>query len=330
MVPCPICQKENCACKAALLSYFSILDSVNARVLSAEPASHEKQPSIRTVGVDKLSGYFQCPIAIESVRQSARLIGVPVKRVFLKNRRPHLEIGEHPLQIHFPINISEDLVTGFVSNPNRFSSWNTFWSFFSSLIPRSTTSSAIITRADFNLDFACSFSNLIESIDIKHKQSSLTFLDDSGERTGLIVGKGAESIAIYDKAKKERIDTPLTRVELRLHRSKLGKGSLEQFPNTVQQCSLFESLIGVTVTRSKVPLSDDQQTRLSNFNSLRRRDGYYSAKKLMNQARNFDRDFSKIIKIEEWTIQPKDLFRHGIKRFFNKEDCQWNQRTNAH
>ncbi len=323
--PCPICQTNNqCECRSSLASFFNILKNANDRVLRVKPSSFTDQPEVIGAGIDKLNAYFTGPIPIDVVRTEARLLGYTTKRVFLKDRKPYLAVNSDSNQIHLKLGFGETDVTGLISNPNKFKTWQNYYSFISSLIPKESLVSAQVTRVDLNLDFECSFSSLTQMLDIKNKRSALTFTDESGCRTGLIIGKGNEKIEIYDKAKKEKLSTPHSRIELRLGKDKLPSRSIIDIPKVVTDGLYFSGLVGLNTHFTDTITNAEQSQRLATFKHNLDRDGFYSAKKTMNQSRHFDRDFAKLIKIKNWAVQPSQLFKTNVKTFIQpQEDQTW-------
>ncbi len=325
--PCPTCNTINaCECQSTLTSFFKILKCTSDRVLSDKQASSARQPEVVTAGIDKLNAYFISPISTDTIRENCKQIGAPLKRVFLKDRKPYLSCGLDSKQIHLKLGFGETNITGIISNPNRFKTWQNYFNFISSVVPQQSVVEAQVTRIDLNLDFACSFASLTQMLDVKNKRSALTFIDTSGSRTGLIIGKGDEKIEIYDKAKLENLPHPLCRVELRLAKKKLPDRSIEKIPVAILSASYFEGLTGMNTSFTDVVITSEQALRLSTFKHSLVRDGFYSAKKSMNQMRNFDRDFAKLIRCEYWTIQPTQLFNSKIKEFIKpQEEKIWMQ-----
>ncbi|MBC7420563.1 MAG: hypothetical protein H7328_07540 [Bdellovibrio sp.] len=317
---CLICQTNNlCDCRQSLASFFNILKSANNRVLRVKPSSDNDQPKVIGAGIDKLNAYFTETIQIGQIHKAAKLFGYTIKRVFLKDRKPYLVISSDSNQIHLKLSYGETDITGLISNPNKFINWQNYYTFINSVVPKEPILNAKVTRLDLNLDFECSFSALTQMLDIKNKRSSLTFIDESGSRTGLIIGKGNEKIEIYDKAKKENLTDNFTRIELRLGKSKLPSRSIIDIPNMVAAGLHFEGLVGVNTRFTDLPLNTEQSLRLAAFKHNLERDGFYSAKKMMNQSRNFDRDFSKLIKVDNWKIQPSQLFKTKIETFIKPQ-----------
>lgn len=284
----------------------------------------EDHPTVIGSGIDKLNAYFLEPIPATMLGELGHAHDLSIKRVFLKDRKPYLAVGNNSNLIHLKLGQGEFFATALISNPNKFKTWKNYLEFISTIIPKETLLSSQISRLDLNLDFAFTFSDLIQKIDIKNKRSALTFLDESGCRTGMIIGKGNEKIEIYDKAKKEKLMTPFSRIELRLGGNKLPTRSLLLISKAISEGQFFEGLIGLTIRERRSATTAEQSQKLELFKRNLERDGFYSAKKTMNQSRNFDRDFAKLFKIEKWALQPSELFASEIQKFIQpQEDRKW-------
>jgi hypothetical protein len=323
--PCQICNtKKPCDCKNAVLSFFGLLEKAQARVLRVKPASTTATNAVNSAGVDKLNAYFICTAPAAEIKVQARKCGYTVKRVFLKDKRPYLYIASDQAGVHLKLGNEETEVVGLVSNPNKFNDWSDYELLIQSLLPVDCLESAKVSRLDLNIDFNKPFSELIRQIDLKNKRCALTFMDDGGSRTGIIVGKGKEQIVIYDKAKKERLEKPLSRIELRLSGSKLPTKSISDIPSKIREMSFFDKVAGFDVEVGKGPFLPDQEKKLTQFEGVLNRDGLFAAKRSLNKTRNFNRDFKSLINLKPWQIQPADIFKNEINQFLQpKGGSKW-------
>jgi len=243
------------------------LESANKRVLSTKPSSISSEIKPCTAGIDKINGYFTTSVSKAEVIKSANLNNYHFKSVFLKDRSEYLEVKNENGKIHLKLDRTKTYLTGYVSNPNHFNSWDQFTDFFKSSTTLSDFGNAQISRLDLNLDYPIHFNKFISHLDITNKRASLAFIDESGERTGLIIGKGTETIAIYNKAKQTNLSTPLTRVEIRLKQNKLPTKTLDNLTNVIQSKSYFENLNLINLSFNQVYLSD-QKTNKIDSNTL--------------------------------------------------------------
>lgn len=297
-----------------MVSFFGILEKVQLRILSQKPASLPHS-SFRA-GIDKLNATFTEPIEISAVASLARLQGIECQKVRLKNKH-HLKIVRQKCVFLFPLTGNQEYITGFVSNPNQFMSWQNYLSFTESIVPAESLKASKISRLDLNLDFALPFSDLIQQIDIKNKSTATTHEEKAGHRTGLYIGKNPELILIYDKSKKDNLSEPQSRIELRLTGKKVPCYSIYNLPQYISAGDQFTMLAGCKLSFNEIGLTEVQEQKLQEFKTLAKRDGLYASRKFMNQTRNFDRDFAKLIQSTQWAAQPNELFKSQIRSFLD-------------
>lgn len=320
-VPCPICKTINaCDCRKAIAAYLRILDAVSTRVLREQASSKVEHLPVKSAGVDKLELLLTEALPTELILERSRRLGLTVAQTYLKERTPFLKISDGDHYILLKPGIDRKHIVKMISNPNRFNGWGPYMDFIENVLGPYTVESGILNRLDLNLDFSCTFADLIQSIDVKNKRSALSFKDESGERTGVIIGKGNENIEIYDKTKQAKLDTPCARIEIRLGGKKLPTRQITHLPLLLQSRDLFAPLEGVNLHFTNNALVESKADRLIEFQSLLKREGFYAAKKSMNKERNFDRNFSGLIQIKYWDTQPSQLFKDRIKDFFEVQN----------
>lgn len=316
-VPCIICKSNSpCDCKNAVIRYFSILEAVHKRILSLNPSSKTPENLINSGGIDKLNAYFLEQPNFSEVSKKAKQSGWEFKQVRLKNR-PYIQLRRQKCVLLLSFN--HEFITGFLSNPNNFENWGSYLACIESLFPSQSIQTAKISRLDLNLDFSQPFETLIGKIDIKNKSIQTRYDDKGGRRTGMYIGKEPSTIVIYDKSKKEKLPSPLTRIELRLSGYKLPSRSIKEVTKELQRKTFFAELVGCELNFKENNLNENQKSKTQEFKSIMKRDGLYAARKTMNQSRNFDRDFNKIIETTQWATPISEAYRGQIKRFIGVE-----------
>ncbi|ASD64250.1 hypothetical protein [Bdellovibrio bacteriovorus] len=231
------------------------------------------------------------------------------------DKKPTLRVGSEKMFIHLLLDPTHEMITGLISNPNRFKSWTDYVEFIQSILPLTSIQTAKVTRLDLNIDFNTPFNQLIQQINIKQKSTGTRYEDKKGERTGIYIGKGSEILVIYDKSKKDKLSSSHSRIELRLARKKLPTQSLYDLPQYLKSKSFFSHLEGVYVAPTPTLISDSQKKKIQEFQSILQRDGFFAARKAMDQNRNFDRDFVQVLKISPWPTHPSEIFKRGIQAF---------------
>lgn len=314
---CPICQNnQTCPCRGELIRLFDLLNSVSQRVLSNKASSICSKIEPCAVGIDKLNGYFTRSICAAELISAATLNNYDLKRVYLKDRAEYLVVKSSQNQIHLKLDISKSYITGFIANPNHFSSWCDFSEFFTNTTSITNLTEARISRLDLNIDYPIQFKEFIKNLDVTKKRASLTFVDEAGERTGLIIGKGNETITVYDKTKQASLESSVTRMEIRLKQNMLPSRTLDGLPEAIINKIFFENLKLIELLYHP-PLLQEHSLKQERFKSNCDRDGYFLARKLENQKRNFDRDFKHLITVSQNTTQPTEHFKRHIGDYFN-------------
>ncbi len=298
---------------------MSLLEKVQDRVLSNNPSSAAHHLPVICAGIDKLNARFANPIETVSLMRNAREIGLNIKQEYLRDRTPYLKVGTDDRFLHFKLSLDRSHITKMISNPNRFETWQEYYECILALLTSEHIQKINLSRLDLNLDFAVPFLELIQSIDLKNKKCAVSFNDESGDRTGLLIGKGCETIEIYDKAKKNKLASDYTRLELRLSGSKVPSQNLDELPRIIQESNFFETIQGFNVTFLTNEHSESQLSRLNEFKNILMREGLHLARKTMDRDRNFERNFKGLIEIKPWGLQPNLLFKNTIRRFFNEK-----------
>lgn len=315
--PCIMCDPSaQCSCRNSLERFFNLFQGVQERLLRVKAASPQNPFQVLSAGIDKLDAYLLMPIDMHEVVKHYPFHGLNYRSSTLKKLRCIVvENGE--FRIHLKTDHTLNKVTGWISNPNQFKSWRDYINFLEKVVPIERIRTAKVSRLDLNLDFKCSLTQLIQSLNVKNKSVSHSFTDKGGIRTGLIIGKNPGSFTIYDKALKTSTLSPHSRIELRLSKNRLPTKSTYEIPSLLVSTAFFEELEGLSVTFPDTAHPE----RLLKFKSIFERDGFYAARKAMSITRNFDRDLARHLKIEQWASQPSNLFKSEIKKFLEGEEA---------
>lgn len=230
-----------------------------------------------------------------------------------------VKIGKSKSFIHLTLDPSRSMVTGLISNPNRFKNWDAYIHFLENIVPLEALQEAVLTRVDLNIDFNLPFSQLIQQIDVKQKSVSVRYEDKGADKTGIYFGKGSELLVIYDKAKKDRQGSSHSRVELRMSGNKLPTKSLYELRERLAGNDFFTKIEGTLVEINSPVLTEVQCQKLQDFQSILRREGLFAARKAMSRNRNFNRDFANSVKFVPWPSHPSEIFKHGIQSFLSSK-----------
>ena len=313
--PCTMCRShKDCSCRNALVSFLGILQGVSDRILTLKSASRAQQSPLAGAGLDKLKARFTTLPTASEIFDAAKRLQLEIKMTPIENKMA-VKVGNSKTFIHLTLDPSRSFVAGLISNPNRFKSWDAYIHFLENIIPFETLQDAILTRVDLNIDFNLPFSQMIQQIDVKQKSVSVSYEDKGADKTGIYFGKGSEVLVIYDKAKKDRLDSSHSRVELRLSGSKLPTKSLYNLRQHLSENEFFTKIEGHHVEINSSVLAEVQNQKLQDFQSILRREGLFAARKAMSRNRNFSRDFTNSVKLVPWSSHPSEIFKRGIQSF---------------
>ena len=263
-------------------------------------------------GIDKLEAHFLVPIEMELLLRKAKDLGHQVNFRSLRDRKRYLEIKNNNYEIFFRIGIDSKHVTCFLSNPNKFQTWEIFWDFLTTLVPNEVLISTQISRLDLNLDFECDLQSLMKAIDVRGKQLSQSYLSKAGKKTGVYIGKGPGAFVFYDKSSE---GMHISRIEIRLSKHKLPTRSLMNLKEKVLGQVYFHELLGQEIRLNKTYKKLELEKKLETFFTILERDGFYAAKKELNTSRNFHRDYQSFFKATPWKRSPSEIFATQIQTF---------------
>jgi hypothetical protein len=217
-----------------------------------------------------------------------------------------------------------------ITRPSAFSSWDKYTETMESLFGDSIADSRM-HRLDFAVDYETPFANMLTCIDVTHKRQRSEFQEKSGVKTGLIIGTGSNKILVYDKALEQGVPGSLSRIELQLTGKSVPDTKLKLLPNTISasEFSPFHlvRLNDVAIDASALTHSTEIVHRMQEFRTLLQHNGFYGARKALNQARNFDRDYMKHLTLTRWTHDPNTVLRKSLLNFFNGVNETWEIET---
>lgn len=291
------------------------LGTIDQKVLREETSSKVSSPPLKCAGIDKLDAYFNVPISLSEISTRSQNLNFTCKQTYLKERAPFIKVSHKDHSIYLK-KVSDQLhSSGFSSNPNHFDTWENYVEFITKVLGSDGVGNSKVHRLDLNIDFNCTFQHLIQCIDIRNKRTAVSYIDKHGSRTGINIGRGDESILIYDKALKGGLNMPFSRIELRLKKSKLPTRSILELSDAIKKSYFFTGIEGIQLKFSDSQFTETQCKRVSEFKTILKREGFYTAKRAFNCDRNFDRNFSLVLAINKWADQPHHLFKKAIQPF---------------
>lgn len=323
-----ICRRDGeCGCRSAIVQFLNILHTVDQRVSTTKLASgnlKNEVPNGRAC-IDKLTLELDQPVPVERLRITAQQGDFKLERTRLRDGKWYLallggELGFFAQIIRAP---SEELIWKLVTRPSAFETFADYKQALAMILETEEVAAARIQRLDLAIDYDADLPTILKSLDIPNKRSRVVFMDEGSTRTGIMVGKGTEKIIAYDKAKRERIGGPLTRIELQLKGQKLPTRRFELLDSAIADWlphSFFTkiSMHGIRLNENMGQISQRHGDRINELKVMLQKDGFYASRCSLNQNRNFKRDYLPLLQTTPWTTQPIEIIKRDLEVFFNK------------
>lgn len=316
---CTICHAapSQCDCLTGLTNFMEILLKTNAHVSSTKVASKHIGPDEARACVDKLIFISEAPIPRHVVEQRLKAMSVGFRIGTLKDKKWYLST-KSGLQLYLG-HPNNDKFHKIITRPSAYPNWNEYLGFIGNIFGE-WIEQARIYRVDLAVDYKTPFSNILKCLDVAHKRQKTEFLEKSGVKTGIIVGAGSNKLVIYDKGKERGISEHISRIELQLSGNSAPKSSILQLPeslcfgdfNPFRIIRLHDVEINSISSNHPNPVLE----RMNEFKTLADHNGFYGARKSLNQSRNFDRDYAKHLTFSHWTLDPNKVLKDSLTEFF--------------
>lgn len=223
--------------------------------------------------------------------------------------------SSHLLTLHIYPRYSNIAASTLVINPSRFRSLTDM----ERLISRITDcSKLVISRIDHAVDINVDIRDIYNSLIYSRKKAREQF--KGPDLTGFYLGEWPEQLAVYDKARKEKLPETLTRIELRHSGSKIVFRKFKDLP-CYQSFSPFLSLKFM-----KVVNSSPQSPRALKRNFLLamiEKGGAQGTYKALNRHANFKRDFGDYFEVHPNIPDLNQIYQNNLSKFFGGGEVQW-------
>lgn len=318
---CIVCgTSEGCFCQDSLVRFFQLLETAENRV-STHISTSRTSPLQGQAHLDKLSGHLLEGLDRDILIRRLDEKNIPHRITRLKDKKWYLQAGDstNGKSILFLLGHPQNpFISKLITRPSAFANFDHFHRLISDTLPPLALEGFRLTRLDVAVDYPSPLATITEGLDIGFKRAKVTYQDHGNKRTGILVGKGSEKILVYDKSAESGLTEPLTRIELQLSGAKLPAKTIPHLLKTLPHWSPFDAITINHITyKENLLLSDRDQKRLQEIKQLLSREGLFSARKILNEKRNFDRDYKKLISIEPWQHQPNLVFQNQISLFIN-------------
>jgi hypothetical protein len=319
---CIICSshdQESCGCRANIARYIEILGSAHSRAVLSKKVKSSNENLIDGVAcIDKIILAFQKPIEMSEIVDRANQYGYSHKKKILRGGKWHLQVSDGDSTFYFDLfGYPNDISSSVITNPSKFQSFEEYLAMMTNLVGESAHA-ATLKRIDFAVDYPIELNDLLDGFDSKYKSLAAEFDEKSGENTGLRIGKSNEVICVYDKAKREKLSETLTRVEVRLTKSKVKGKTLKDVYDLTMNENGFSNVVlhDLTFPLEDISLTPTQKRRKQELVTLIQNGGYWRTKKRLNKHGNFKRDYGRLFCLTPWKNQPKEILMRELESFF--------------
>ncbi len=179
---------------------------------------------------------------------------------------------------------------------------------------------AKVTRLDCTVDVELPIEKVNRQLLVQRKRARSDF-DEGGRLTGVTYGKLPEVLCIYDKASKEKLPTPLTRLELKQFKHKIPIGTLAELGQLKTFCPFAK--FKFIDTKNPNELTRGKQIKASFLREMVDSMGATGAMKYLNTQHNFNRNFGNVLTTSIDVPNLDMIFQRNLELFF-KEDLNGN------
>jgi len=308
-----------CGCLDGVTAFFEIMLKASQAVSSTKLASNHVGPDRAEGCLDKLILLSKVAVPRENLERRLAESGVTPRVCTLKDRKWYL-LGRDGVQFYLghPENTR---IHKIITRPSAFVSWDAYIKHLKDLCGDAALS-AKIQRIDLTVDYHTPFANMLRCLDVTHKRIRTEYQEHSGIKTGLLIGAGANKIVVYDKSKERGEQLDRSRIEIQLSGNAAPKVTIDDLPRAliVPEFRPFKSLrlSDVRIDVSAATHPEAVVHRMAEFETLWRHNGFYGARKALNGSRNFQRDVQQLLTLQRWSIEPDDVLRESLNRFFNQ------------
>lgn len=304
---------------SATTRFMELLLQVRERVSSPKLTSTITQYSSGKGFLDKVECYHPTGLNLQTIKRKCEELGLSYHSKRLADKKLYLEISKNEKQIHFFLGHPHNqILRKIFFNPSGYKSVNEMMSFLEEIFDNEMLE-LVITRIDFTLDLCVSYQEILKGLDIKHKRSNSEYSRNS-VRSGIVIGGMNDKIKIYDKAAQLRLKTPLTRIERQIRKPVLFVRSVKDLSNSLEKILNFKPFDVINLNHIDFEegqcRTQEQLNKMSELKALIDHEGYFLAKKKLNQNDNFQRDFGKFFKLTEFSRSANDQFQEDIITYF--------------
>lgn len=191
-------------------------------------------------------------------------------------------------------------------NPSSFNGFSEFLEIIDSFIDSTILK---ITRVDHMADLPVRYSELRNKIDVKFKAMRSDYC--GAKPTGMIIGKGNETICIYDKTIQAKLDYDLTRIEVREKFGSVGVSKISDLDQLLE-VNPFSKIRIMELGEPGDTGSPKSYLQLKTAIEAR---GLLLARKELSGGNNFSKTFEKYLEPSVFNDLMLVQYREGLSNF---------------
>jgi hypothetical protein len=191
-------------------------------------------------------------------------------------------------------------------NPSSFSGFSEFLEIIDSFIDSSILK---ITRVDHTTDLPVRYSDLRNKIDVKNKSFRSDYC--GAKPTGMIIGKGNETICIYDKTIQAKLNYDLTRIEVREKFGSVGVSKLSDLDQLLETNPFSK----IRIMDLKEPSDSGSPKSYLQIKTAIEAKGLLLARKELSHGNNFSKTFEKYLEPSVFNDSMLIQYRENLSKF---------------
>lgn len=304
-----------------VVSFTKLLSKVHSKVSTLNPTSTTQCSALGRGLIDKLEIFLPEKMLVSELLERCEYLGFKVEGKKLRDKKFYLVIETGKMNVNCFLGVPDNQeFQKVILNPSHANNLS-ISEFVLHQIFGPTVLRSKIYRLDFTVDIYEEYQQVLRGLDVKYKKAHVEYMGGS-IKTGLLIGSGNDKILIYNKAKRERVKRPWTRLERQLSGSKVPIKVFEQLRYGLSEILDYDPLSIVTLNNLEFNevsnLTQNQHEQLSEFKALIKHEGYFLTRKKLNANKNFQRDYRKYFSLTPYQQQPSDIFNADIKNFFQE------------
>ncbi len=305
-----------------VVNFTQLLCKVSPRVSRQKPTSHDAFVQLGRGLIDKLIIHLPTTLYLSNTISKCNELGLKYRDKYL-GKLFTLEVNIGTQTIHCVLGKQgNDEFYKVIINPShgRFCS-TTELNLIKLFSP--TVLNSKIYRIDFTTDIYEEYEQVLRGLNVKFKSANVEYIGKS-VRTGIKIGSNSDKIIIYNKALKEKVDKPWTRIERQMSGSKVPVKKLIELRHALPEILANNPLEIITLNNLELVKPEfpkgDQLERFYEFRTLIEHEGYFLTRKKLNEKyhKNFNRYFGEFFTLTPYKYQPSDIFKSDIINFFQE------------